>query len=78
MKRQKIYKNLIKKTKGICRAARIPRSFSKRKNNIFSNEKPICMQVLKQFARLPYRKLQDLCELLQKELNLPRKQISRR
>lgn len=73
MKRHNVYLRLIHCAKGIVRASRIPRSFSKRKNNVFSNEKHICMQVLKQYAGVTYRELPDLCELLQEELDLPRK-----
>lgn len=73
MKRQNIYKKLIIRAKGIIRSARIPRSFSKKNNNVFSNEKHIILQILKQFARIDYREVPDLAELLKEEIGLPRK-----
>jgi len=73
MKRHNIYKKLIAKAKGAVKAARIPRSFSKRRNNVFSNTQHFCMQVLRQYEELPYRKAVDFFELVKQELNLPRK-----
>jgi len=46
MRRQNLYKKLIAKAKGIIRAYRIPRNFSKKNNNVFSNEEYIIMQIL--------------------------------
>jgi hypothetical protein len=48
MKKRNLYKRLIAKTKSICRARRIPKSFSKKKNNVFSNAKHITMYILKE------------------------------
>lgn len=73
MNKHNRYLKFILRAKGTIRAARIPRSFSKRKNNVFSNEKHICMQIARQFEGLTYRELPDFCELLQEELKLPRK-----
>jgi len=47
MRKQNTYKKLILKAKGLIRASKIPRSFSKKNNNVFSNEKHIVMQVLR-------------------------------
>lgn len=73
MKRTNIYKKLIKRAKGKIRAARIPKSFSKKNNNVFTNEKHFILQILKQFARLDYREVPDFAELLKDEIGLPRK-----
>jgi len=47
MKRTNIYKKLIIRAKGIIRNAKMPRTFSKNNNNVFSNKKNIAMQILK-------------------------------
>lgn len=73
MRKQNAYKKLIKGAKGTIRNARIPKSFSKKNNNIFSNEKHFIMQILKQFAGLDYREVPDFVELLKEEIGLPRK-----
>jgi len=72
MKRQNIYKKLIIRAKGLIRKARIPKSFSKRKNNVFSNEKHIIMQILMQYEGLDYRKAVHFVELLKDEIGMPR------
>lgn len=70
MKKSNKYKKLITMTKGIIRSARIPKSFSKKNNNVFSNEKHIIMQVLMQSEKKHYRDMPDFLELMRPELGL--------
>ena len=70
MRKSNKYKKLIIRTRGIVRSARMPKSFSKKNNNVFSNEKHIIMQILKQFAKLDYRDMPDFLELLRSEIGL--------
>jgi len=70
MKKSNKYKKLIIRTKGIIRGARIPKSFSKKNNNVFSNEKHIIMQVLMQKEKKHYRNMPDFLELLKNEIGL--------
>jgi len=72
MRKQNIYKKLIVKAKGIIRNARIPRSFSKKNNNVFSNEKHVIMYILMQKERKHYRDMPDFLELLKAEISLVR------
>lgn len=72
MRKQNIYKKLIQRAKGKIKAARIPRSFSKKNNNVFSNEHHIIMQILMQKEKKHYRDMPDFLELLKKEIGLPR------
>ncbi len=73
MKRINSYKKFIQMAKGKIRAKRIPRSFSKKNNNVFGNEKHIIMQVLMQKERKHYRNMPDFLELLKEEIGLQRK-----
>lgn len=66
------YKKLIQRVKSGVRAARIPRSFSKKKNNVFSNEQHIVIQVLMQLEGKKHRDMPSFLELLQNELRLAR------
>ena len=70
MRKSNKYKKLIIRTKGIIRGARIPKSFSKKNNNVFSNEKHIIMQVLMQKEKKHYRDMPDFLELLRSEIGL--------
>lgn len=70
MIKENVYKKLIQRVKSGVRAARIPRSFSKRKNNVFSNEQHIVIQVLMQLERKALRDMPSFLALLQNELNL--------
>lgn len=70
MKKHNIYLKLILRAKGAIKAARIPRSFSKKKNNVFSNAQHIIMQVLRQYEGLDYRKAIHFIELLKSEIGL--------
>jgi transposase len=72
MKKQNFYKKLIARVKSAVKASRIPRSFSKKNNNVFSNEQHIIMQVLMQFENKRFRDMPRFLELLAMELNLPR------
>ena len=72
MRSNNFYKKLIQKVKSGVRAARIPRSFSKKKNNVFSNEQHIVIQVLMQLEDKALRDMPSFLVLLQKELNLAR------
>lgn len=72
MKKRNLYKRLIAKTKSICRARRIPRSFSKKKNNVFGNTQHITIYVLKIREKKDYRDMPDFLELLKKEIGLRR------
>jgi hypothetical protein len=72
MKSNNSYKRLIQKVKSGVRAARIPRSFSKKKNNVFSNEQHIVIQVLMQLEGKALRDMPDFLALLQEELHLAR------
>jgi len=72
MKKENFYKKLIERIKSAVRAARIPRSFSKRKNNVFSNEQHIVIQVLMQLEGKALRAMPDFLDLLKSELHLAR------
>lgn len=72
MRSEDFYKKLIQRVKAGVRAARIPRSFSKKKNNVFSNEQHIVIQVLRQLERKALRDMPSLLVLLQDELHLAR------
>ena len=72
MKEDSFYKKLIQRVKSGVRAARIPRSFSKKKNNVFSNEQHIVIQVLMQLEGKALRAMPDFLKLLKSELNLAR------
>jgi hypothetical protein len=72
MKEEGFYKKLIQRVKSGVRAARIPRSFSKKKNNVFSNEQHIVIQVLMQLEGKALRKMPGFLTLLQDELHLAR------
>jgi transposase len=72
MNKENIYKKLIQRVKSGVRAARIPRSFSKKKNNVFSNEQHIVIQVLMQLEGKAFRDMPDFLALLQDELHLAR------
>ncbi len=72
MKKNNFYKKLIARVSNAVKASRIPRSFSKKNNNVFSNEQHIVMQVLMQFENKRFRDMPRFLELLANELNLPR------
>jgi len=57
MNKENFYKKLIQRVKSCVRAARIPKSFSKKNNNVFSNEQHIVIQVLMQ---LEGKRLRDM------------------
>ena len=70
MRKSNKYKKLIIRTKGIIRGARIPKSFSKKNNNVFSNEKHIIIQIVMQKEKKHYRDMPDFLELLKTEIGL--------
>ena len=72
MKKRNLYKRLIARIKSIAKARRVPRSFSKKKNNVFSNTKHITIYVLKEKEGKSYRELIDFIELLRDEIGLER------
>lgn len=55
MKKRNLYKRLIAKIKSMAKARRVPRSFSKKKNNVFSNTQHISMYVLMIKEKKDYR-----------------------
>jgi len=59
MRRTNIYKKLIIRAKGKIRSARIPKSLSKKNNNVFSNEKHIIMYALMQREKKHYRDISE-------------------
>ena len=72
MRSDNLYKKLIQRVKSGVRAARIPRSFSKKKNNVFSNEQHIVIQVLMQLEGKALKDMPDFLVLLKDELHLAR------
>src|SRR3989344_4924765 len=72
MRSDNFYKKLIQRVKSGVRASRIPRSFSKKKNNVFSNEQHIVIQVLMQLEGKRLRDMPSFLMLLQDELHLAR------
>jgi hypothetical protein len=72
MKKRNKYKRLIAKIKAIVGSRRIPRSFSKKNNNVFSNAKHISMYVLMTKEDKSYREIIDLIDLLKKDIGLQR------
>jgi transposase len=72
VKKENKYKRLIQRVKSGVRAARIPRCFSKKKNNVFSNEQHIVIQVLMQLEGKALRDMPEFLSLLQTELHLAR------
>jgi hypothetical protein len=72
MKKNNFYKKIIVRVSNAVKASRIPRSFSKKNNNVFSNEQHIIMQVLMQSECKRFRDMPAFLELLAEELNLPR------
>ena len=72
MNKENSYKKLIQRVKSGVRASWIPRSFSKKKNNVFSNEQHIVIQVLMQLEGKALRDMPSFLELLQEELHLAR------
>lgn len=72
MRRKNFYKNLIARLKSQIRASRIPKSFSKKNNNVFSNTKHIIIYVLMQKEEKHYREMPDFLELLRDEICLQR------
>ena len=72
MNKENFYLKLIQRVKSGVRAARIPRSFSKKKNNVFSNEQHIVIQVLMQLEGKRLRDMPCFLALLQNELHLAR------
>ena len=72
MKKRNVYKRFIAKIKSVCKARRIPKSFSKKKNNVFSNSKHMTMYGLMKKEKKDYRDMPDFLELLKNEIGLPR------
>ena len=72
MKKRNLYKRFIAKIKSIAKARRLPKSFSKKKNNVFSNTKHVIIYVLKEKEGNSYRELIDFIELLRDEIGLER------
>ena len=72
MRKKNLYKRLIAKIKSIARSRKIPKSFSKKKNNVFSNTKHIVMYVLMEKEEKHYREMPDFLELLKDEIGLQR------
>ena len=72
MERLNFYKKLILRISSVVRASRIPRSFSKKNNNVFSNEQHITIQVLMQLEGKRLRNMKRFLELIYMELELPR------
>jgi hypothetical protein len=72
MNKENFYIKLIQRVKSGVRASRIPRSFSKKKNNVFSNEQHIVIQVLMQLEGKRLRDMPCFLALLQNELHLAR------
>ena len=72
MKKRNVYKKFIAKIKSACKARRIPKSFSKKKNNVFSNTKHMTMYGLMKKEKKDYRDMPDFLELLKDEIDLPR------
>jgi len=72
MRKSNKYKKLIIRTKGVIKSARVPKSFSKKNNNVFSNEKHIIMYTLMQSEKKHYRDMPDFLELLKQEISLQR------
>jgi hypothetical protein len=72
MRSEDFYKKLIQRVKAGVRAARIPRSFSKKKNNVFSNEQHIVIQVLRQLEGKAFRDMPSFLSLVESELRLAR------
>jgi hypothetical protein len=72
MKRDNRYKKLIKKIRELAKSKRIPFSFSRKKNNIFSNVIHITSWVLMQKEKKHYRDMPDFLELLRDEIGLRR------
>jgi len=72
MRRENFYKKLIQKVRSAVKVSRIPRSFSKKNNNVFSNEQHITMQVLMQIEKKKFRNMPAFLELVDVELELKR------
>ena len=72
MRRINFYKKVIQRIKSAVKACRIPKSFSKKKNNVFSNEQHIIMQVVMQLEKKRVRDMPAFLMLLYYELKLPR------
>ena len=72
MRKVNFYKKLIERIKSVVRAVRVPKSFSKKNNNVFSNEKHIIMSVLMQLEKKHYRDMPAFLKLLQREIGLKR------
>lgn len=72
MKKGNKYKKLIRLARGKIKSARIPRTLSRRNNNVFSNEKHIIMLTLMKKERKHYDEMPDFLDLLKEEIGLPR------
>ena len=72
MKKSNGYKKFIAKVKSACKARRIPKSFSKKNNNVFSNSKHMAMYGLMKKEKKYYRDMPDFLELLRDEIGLKR------
>ncbi len=72
MKKANKYKRFISKIKSMTRSRKIPRSFSKRNNNVFSNTSYIVMSTLMIKEDMSYRELIDFVDLLKEEIGLRR------
>jgi hypothetical protein len=72
MKKSNKYKKLIKMIKGLVTNLRMPFSFSKKRNNVFSNRVLLIIYVLMQKEEKSYREIIDFVELLRDEIKLSR------
>ena len=70
MRRNNFYKKLILRISSAVKASRIPKSFSKKNNNKFSNSQHIIFQALMQLEGKRFRDMPDFLELLKAELSL--------
>lgn len=70
MKKTNKYIKLIRITKGFLVSRKIPKSFSKKNNNFFSNPELVIIWVLMQKEEKHYRDMPDFLELLKEEIGL--------
>lgn len=72
MKKRNKYKRFIAKIKSLAKARKVPKTFSKKNNNVFSNTKHITMYLLMRKEKKDYRDMPDFLELLRDEIGLQR------
>jgi hypothetical protein len=68
MRRANKYGKFIIMAKGKIRSSRIPKTLSKKNNNVFSNEKHLIIYTLMQKEKKHYRDMPDFIDLLKKEI----------